>query len=185
MALLRRLCSLSASRRYLSPCSLATTRPYTSEAYVRGCTDSPLLEECIGEHFDRQAAVYDSEVVLRSPHQQQLSLSWRELQRFADRMAEGLYAMGMRRGDRLGIMLGNRYEYVVTQIATAKAGIILVTLNNHYEARELAYVREWFSTGKGAPPSALEPNHLTHTRTSHSCSLLFTLSLSLFLHHCV
>ena len=53
--------------------------------------------------------------------------------------ARGLLARGVRKGDRVGIWAPNRYEWVVTQYATARIGAILVTINPAYKAAELEY----------------------------------------------
>lgn len=44
-----------------------------------------------------------------------------------DRAAAGLLALGLAKGDRLGMWGPNSYEWVLFQFATAKAGIILVS----------------------------------------------------------
>jgi fatty-acyl-CoA synthase len=55
-------------------------------------------------------------------------------------MAAGLIALGFEPGDRIGIWSPNNWEWVVTQFATAKAGLILVNINPAYRLHELHYV---------------------------------------------
>lgn len=43
-----------------------------------------------------------------------------------DRLAAGLLALGLKPGDRVGVWGPNTYEWILTQFATAKAGVILV-----------------------------------------------------------
>ena len=43
-----------------------------------------------------------------------------------DKTAAGLFALGLNRGDRLGVWGPNTYEWILYQYATAKAGIIMV-----------------------------------------------------------
>ena len=50
--------------------------------------------------------------------------------------------MGVTRGDRVGIWSPNRFEWVVTQYATARIGAILVNINPAYRTTELAYALE-------------------------------------------
>ncbi|MGZ0189746.1 MAG: AMP-binding protein, partial [Alphaproteobacteria bacterium] len=57
-----------------------------------------------------------------------------------DALASGLLKLGLAKGDRLGIWSPNRYEWVLTQFATARVGIILVTINPAYKLAELEYV---------------------------------------------
>ena len=54
-------------------------------------------------------------------------------------MASGFLALGLRRGDRVGVWGGNCYEWVVTLFAAAKAGLILVNINPSYLSEELLY----------------------------------------------
>src|SRR5262249_54065801 len=52
----------------------------------------------------------------------------------------GLVALGLDRGDRIGIWSPNNAEWVIAQLATARAGIILVNINPAYRIHELEYV---------------------------------------------
>src|SRR5689334_8053419 len=54
-------------------------------------------------------------------------------------MAAGLLALGLEVGDRVGIWSPNCAEWVLTQFAAAKAGLILVTINPAYRLGELEY----------------------------------------------
>uniref|UniRef100_A0A3B3ZID0 Medium-chain acyl-CoA ligase ACSF2, mitochondrial n=1 Tax=Periophthalmus magnuspinnatus TaxID=409849 RepID=A0A3B3ZID0_9GOBI len=56
-----------------------------------------------------------------------------------DQTAAGLLAIGLKKGDRLGMWGPNIYEWVLLQFATAKAGIILVSVNPAYQVREVEY----------------------------------------------
>ena len=71
------------------------------------------------------------------PHQG-FRATYAELWQQVDRAARALLARGVRKGDRVGIWAPNRYEWVVTQFATARVGAILVTINPAYKAAELA-----------------------------------------------
>ncbi|NXS10855.1 ACSF2 synthetase, partial [Neodrepanis coruscans] len=57
-----------------------------------------------------------------------------------DQAAAGLLALGLKKGDRLGMWGPNKYEWVLMQFATAQAGIILVSVNPAYQASELEFV---------------------------------------------
>lgn len=54
-------------------------------------------------------------------------------------MARGLLQLGFQPGDRIGVWLPNTSEYIAAQMATAKAGLILVTINPAYRKSELEY----------------------------------------------
>ncbi len=107
-------------------------------SYVHGAMDLPLLGETIGQNLDRTAARFpDTEaLVVRS---QGVRWTYRELVARAEAFAAGLLALGIKRGDRVGIWSLNNSEWVVTQFATAKAGIILVNINPSYRLHELEF----------------------------------------------
>ena len=104
----------------------------------RGCDRSPLLEVTIGAAFDRMAATQGDREALVVRHQG-IRWSWRELARRVDAVASGLLALGLERGDRVGIWAPNCAEWVVLQFATAKAGLVLVNINPAYRLHELEY----------------------------------------------
>ncbi|HEX8950701.1 MAG TPA: AMP-binding protein, partial [Polyangia bacterium] len=65
--------------------------------------------------------------------------TWRQLWDETSAVARGLIAYGVDRGDRVGIWSPNRYEWVVTQLACARVGAILVNLNPAYKTAEIEY----------------------------------------------
>jgi len=70
------------------------------------------------------------------------SLSWSELDAATSRLANGLAARGIGRGDRVGILSGNRHEYLELAIAGYKLGSILVPLNVRLTPAELSFIIE-------------------------------------------
>jgi fatty-acyl-CoA synthase len=66
-------------------------------------------------------------------------LNYGELRREVDKLAAGLLTLGLEPGDRIGIWSPNNSEWVLTQFATAKAGLILVNINPAYRLSELDY----------------------------------------------
>ena len=70
---------------------------------------------------------------------QNVRWTWGELSRRVDDLAAGLLSLGLERGDRVGIWSPNRYEWTLTQFATAKAGLVLVNVNPAYRRAELEY----------------------------------------------
>ena len=55
--------------------------------------------------------------------EQDKRFSWNELAEAVDALAAGLLALGMNKGDRIGIWSPNRWEWLVTQFATARIGL--------------------------------------------------------------
>jgi len=107
-------------------------------SYVSGVADKPLLGDTIGQHFDRTVERFGDRLGL-VVRQQGVRLSWRQLQTRVDAFAAGLLALGLHPGDRLGIWSPNNAEWVITQLAAAKAGVILVCINPAYRLHELDY----------------------------------------------
>ncbi|MBV9551368.1 MAG: AMP-binding protein [Alphaproteobacteria bacterium] len=107
-------------------------------SYVHGASGIALIGETIGMHFDRIVERFPNHDALVVRHQD-IHWTWRELQREVDRLAAGLAALGLKPGERIGIWSPNNAEWVVTQFATAKAGLILVNINPAYRLAELEY----------------------------------------------
>ena len=114
-----------------------TTFP-ASLSYARGTTSPPLLETTIGARLRATVERHGEREALVVAHQGYRA-TYRELWDQADRAARALLAHGVRKGDRVGIWAPNRFEWVVTQFATARAGAILVTINPAYQPAELEY----------------------------------------------
>ena len=109
-----------------------------TRSYVHGASDTTLIGETIGVYFDRVVARWhdhDALVVRR----QDIRWTGGELKARVDDLAAGLIGLGLGPGDRVGIWSPNRMEWVVTQFATAKAGVILVNINPAYRLAELEF----------------------------------------------
>lgn len=107
-------------------------------SYVSGTGTVPLIGETIGRHFDRTVARWGTRPGLVAPSQS-VAWTWAELGARVDAFAAGLLALGLERGDRVGIWSPNRVEWTITQFATAKAGLVLVNINPAYRLSELEF----------------------------------------------
>ena len=107
-------------------------------SYVHGVSDVPLIGETVGAHFQRAAARWPDRPAL-IVREQAIRWTYAELDAQVDAFAAGLLALGLEPGDRVGIWSPNNAEWVVTQFATAKAGLILVNINPAYRTHELDY----------------------------------------------
>jgi fatty-acyl-CoA synthase len=113
-------------------------RPPGRLSYVSGPTDDPLkfitipqlLDRACGRNGAGEAAIFV---------EQKLAMSWYDLRKRADDVAAGLLALGIRRGDRVGIWSANRAEWLYAQFGTARIGAILVNVNPAYQASELEH----------------------------------------------
>ena len=110
----------------------------TLPSYTSGIADKPLLGMTIGDMLDRTAGQFPDNEALVCLHQD-IRWTYREFVEKVDEAARALMAIGVQRGDRVGIWSPNRYEWTVTQFATAKVGAILVNINPAYGVHELNY----------------------------------------------
>ncbi len=109
-----------------------------TRSYSQGVSTTPLVGETIGENLHRTAARFpDREaLVVRS---QGVRLTYRALEAEVRRVARGLMARGIQKGDRVGIWAPNRAEWVLAQYATATMGAVLVNINPAYKTAELEH----------------------------------------------
>ena len=110
-----------------------------NQSYSRGAQDKTLLAMTIGQAFDRTVALHPDGEALVVRHQQR-RYTWRQLAETVDLHARAFLALGMQAGDRLGIWAPNCAEWCISQIASAKLGVILVNINPAYRSSELEYV---------------------------------------------
>jgi fatty-acyl-CoA synthase len=112
--------------------------PQGGLSHVRGATDVALSDSTVHGLLataarrwpERDAAVFV---------EQQLRFTWQQLLNEVEAAAAGLWALGVRCGDRVGIWSPNRAEWLLTQFATARIGAILVNINPAYRLSELEY----------------------------------------------
>ena len=109
-----------------------------AESYARGATEPALIEQTIGDFFDAMVARQPDALALVSRHEGQ-RFSYRELQAESNRLASALLKTGLVPGDRVGIWSHNNVAWVLMQIATAKAGLVLVNINPAYRTSEVEY----------------------------------------------
>jgi fatty-acyl-CoA synthase len=107
-------------------------------SYASGTSDIPLLGITIGEALNRTVATHGANEALVVRHQK-VRWSYTELGARVDQLARALIALGVEKGERVGIWSTNRAEWTLTQFATAKLGAILVNINPSYRSAELEY----------------------------------------------
>jgi len=106
-------------------------------SYSRG-DDVPLLNLTIGELLKRTASSFPDRLAVASRHQSR-RMNWAELSQAADKVARGLWSLGIRRGDRVGLWSTNCIEWVMMHVGCARAGVSLVNVNPAYRSHELQY----------------------------------------------
>lgn len=98
--------------------------------WVKGRTIGAALHETARRHPDQDAIVFCATGV---------RCSWSDFDRRVDDAARALLSLGFRKGDHFGVWAGNCLEWVILQFATARIGVVLVTINPSYRASELRY----------------------------------------------
>ncbi len=112
--------------------------PRDGLSHVCGTTADALSDSTIHALLATSAARWpDRDAVVFV--EQGVRLTWRALAAEVDAAAAGLWALGVRRGDRVGIWSPNRVEWLLTQFATARIGAVLVNINPAYRLSELEY----------------------------------------------
>ncbi len=112
--------------------------PQEGIAYVRGASEPALrfatipqiMHDTVSRFGPRDAVVVPALGI---------RMSYYDLDRAVDKLASGLLALGLEKGDRIGIWAPNRLEWVLTQFATARIGLVLVNINPAYRLSELEY----------------------------------------------
>jgi fatty-acyl-CoA synthase len=107
-------------------------------SYYKTEGDVSLLSKTIPGHFHDVVTLFPDRPAVVSRHLK-TTLSYAELAERVDHLARGLVALGFTKGDRIGIWSTNNLEWLILQLATARIGVILVTINPAYRLKELAH----------------------------------------------
>ena len=110
----------------------------TKRSYLSRPASQPLHGETIGGFLDRAVAGHGDQEALVSAHQGK-RYTYRQLDDAVRQLARGLLALGLQKGDRVGLWSPNTAEWLITQYAAARSGGILVTINPAYRLREIEY----------------------------------------------
>jgi fatty-acyl-CoA synthase len=106
-------------------------------SFTRG-PNRPLLDLTVGSLLDRTASRFPDRLAVASRHQGK-RLTWAELSAAADNVARGLWSLGIRKGDRVGLWSTSCIEWIMMHMGTARAGATLVNVNPAYRSHELQF----------------------------------------------
>ena len=98
---------------------------------LRDITLGQLLDEAIEKWPDNEAVVYVD---------RNFRLTYKEFGKLVDELAQGLMALGVKKGEKVAVWATNVPYWVAFQFATAKIGAVLLTVNTHYRDHELEYL---------------------------------------------
>jgi fatty-acyl-CoA synthase len=110
----------------------------TELSYARGADQPPVPEGTIGDWLDRASQEWPDREAIVVPWQD-VRWTWSQLRERTDALARGLAGLGLALGDRVGICSPNCIEWVLTQLATARLGLVLVSINPAYRSHELGH----------------------------------------------
>lgn len=100
---------------------------------------SNLLDVTVGKLLEEQAKKYPNhEAVVY--YDRGLRMTYKEFDDHCRKVARGLMALGIEKGEHLAVWSTNTPEWLSLQFATGKMGAVLVTVNTNYRAAELEYL---------------------------------------------
>lgn len=138
--------SFSSTSRFFSTTSSSSSgargapdgTPKYTMSYVQGGLEPPLMGKTLGQCMDDMAEKkpdHDAFIFV----EEGVRWTFSQFREQVDRLAAGFLAIGLKKGDRIGIWDSNTSEWVLTQFAAARIGAILVTINLAYRPNELYY----------------------------------------------
>ncbi|WP_286146089.1 AMP-binding protein [Shigella sp. FC1967] len=95
-----------------------------------------LLEMTVKECLNNVVKQYASQTALIE-NQSKKTLSWQQLQQEVESVARGFLAMGLTKGDRLGIWSANSKEWIICFLAAAQIGVPVVCINFHFKKKRV------------------------------------------------
>ena len=102
-----------------------------TNTHLHNLTLGQILDKAVAEHPDNEAIIYVD---------RDFRLTYREFGETVDRVARGLMALGVKKGEKVAIWATNIPYWVTLQFATAKIGAILLTVNTNYRTAEIEYL---------------------------------------------
>ncbi|KZT28107.1 acetyl-CoA synthetase-like protein [Neolentinus lepideus HHB14362 ss-1] len=135
----------------------SVARRFLTDSSVQGATDPALVHDTLPAYFAREIVDRNRDrPALVSRHEPPrpfggpvsrnfgrtdcLAWDYDEFSRHVDTVARGLLSIGVKKGDRVAVIMGNNSAYASLQWACASIGAILTTVNPAYRVTELVGV---------------------------------------------
>lgn len=136
---------------------------------VQGPTTIPLWTGTISSLIREQASKHGDRTAVISSWQKR-RLTYKEIDARSEVVASALLSLGLRPGDAIAIMAGNRLEYLEVFLGAGRIGCPLVVLNNTYTPGEL--LRALARTCKTTESATLVHRSVSNTLQQRSWSSL-------------
>uniref|UniRef100_A0A7M5X7U4 Medium-chain acyl-CoA ligase ACSF2, mitochondrial n=2 Tax=Clytia hemisphaerica TaxID=252671 RepID=A0A7M5X7U4_9CNID len=108
------------------------------ESYDHVVSEHKLIGKTIGQVFNETVEKFpDHEAVVF--HRDKKRMTFAQLDEKVNTLAASIIGLGLQKGDRVGIWGQNHLEWIITFLASGKAGTILVNVNPSYQSKELHY----------------------------------------------
>lgn len=133
------------------PVSYQPQSPEQHLSLLYGPVDPPLVDLTLGELLDLQCQHHGNQECIVTPWTG-ARWTYNELNQQSSQLARALISIGIRVGDRVGIMAGNCEQYAAVFFAVARIGAILVILNNTYTPTEAQYALKFSGSLPFPPP---------------------------------
>lgn len=95
-----------------------------------------LIDITIGQYLKNAANLFPFDMAIIA-FEEGKSIGWKELDLLSDKYAKGLMALGLLKGDHMGIWSTNRIEWVICFLAACKIGVCTVPININYRLEEV------------------------------------------------
>ncbi|EAS05910.2 acyl-CoA synthetase (AMP-forming)/AMP-acid ligase II (macronuclear) [Tetrahymena thermophila SB210] len=125
-------------KKQSQPFSHSKERKGPNVSYFHGTSNSKLQYITIGDKLKETAEHLPDHQALIS-HHQNVVFTYSQLYQKCEQLAASLIALGLKKGDRIGIYSPNNYEWCLLQYAASMADVILVNINPAYQEHELEY----------------------------------------------
>ena len=114
----------------------AWKRGLLTQAYDKGPSEPALSELTVPQHFAGVVSQFGDRLAVIS-RAQRAQVTYDELNRKSNAIARGLQSIGVKKGDRVSVSLGNNMEYALLHYALFKLGAILNPLNPSFNQKQV------------------------------------------------
>ncbi|KAK3719969.1 hypothetical protein LTR37_004092 [Vermiconidia calcicola] len=128
--------TLASRRIYTAHSQRAWRRGLLTRAYDKGPSEPPLSEDTIPQHFAGIVSRFGDRPAVYARHQR-AQVTYDDLDKKSNALARGLQGIGVKKGDRVAVSLGNSMEFAIATYALFKLGAVLNPLNPSFNTQQV------------------------------------------------